>query len=105
MGGNLEAEVTITCSKELRGLLELLGDEFRFILIVSQVHFIDFAGTGEISSDAEGFTVKISKSLAEKCERCWHHRPDVGINTEYPSICARCVINVSEAEGERRSFA
>ncbi len=105
VGGNLEAEVTITCSKELRGLLELLGDEFRFILIVSQVHFIDFAGTGEISSDAEGFTVKISKSLAEKCERCWHHRPDVGINTEYPSICARCVINVSEAEGERRSFA
>jgi isoleucyl-tRNA synthetase len=27
----------------------------------------------------------------KKCERCWHWEPNVGVDPEHPTICARCV--------------
>ncbi|REJ62006.1 MAG: hypothetical protein DWQ28_12195, partial [Proteobacteria bacterium] len=41
---------------------------------------------------------------AEKCERCWHRRDDVGSYTEHPTLCGRCVSNVA-GDGETRHFA
>ena len=40
---------------------------------------------------------------APKCERCWHHRPEVGSNAEHPTLCGRCVENVA-GPGESRTF-
>ncbi|WP_372378698.1 zinc finger domain-containing protein [Vibrio natriegens] len=41
---------------------------------------------------------------SEKCDRCWHHTPDVGTIAGHEKICGRCVSNV-EGEGEVRKFA
>ncbi|MDN4705321.1 zinc finger domain-containing protein [Vibrio parahaemolyticus] len=41
---------------------------------------------------------------AEKCDRCWHHTPDVGTIAGHEKICGRCVSNV-DGEGEVRKFA
>ena len=35
--------------------------------------------------------VVIGKSDAEKCERCWRHREEVGSHEEHPTLCGRCV--------------
>ncbi|MEK9556215.1 MAG: zinc finger domain-containing protein [Gammaproteobacteria bacterium] len=45
----------------------------------------------------------VSSTSSEKCERCWHHRADVGSVSEHPTLCARCVDNV-EGLGEERTF-
>ena len=39
-----------------------------------------------------------------KCERCWHHREDVGSHSAHPTLCGRCIENVDGA-GEVRRFA
>jgi len=46
----------------------------------------------------------VKKSNHEKCVRCWHHREDVGSDTNHPELCGRCIENVS-GSGESRSFA
>jgi len=56
----------------------------------------------EIAKDG-GVWVRVQASAAQKCERCWHHRPDVGSNAEHPTICVRCVENVT-SPGEARKF-
>lgn len=48
--------------------------------------------------------LSVAKSEAAKCDRCWHHREDVGQIAEHPLLCGRCVTNI-EGEGEQRLFA
>lgn len=48
----------------------------------------------KISKGSEN--IVIEKEAAEKCERCWRHREDVGINTEHPTLCGRCADVVTE---------
>jgi len=43
-------------------------------------------------------------STAEKCERCWHYRADVGAHADHPTLCGRCYSNLFGA-GEQRKFA
>jgi isoleucyl-tRNA synthetase len=35
--------------------------------------------------------IRIEKQTAQKCERCWRHREDVGQYAEHPTLCGRCV--------------
>jgi isoleucyl-tRNA synthetase len=35
--------------------------------------------------------IVIGKSTAEKCERCWRHRGEVGSHATHPTLCGRCV--------------
>jgi isoleucyl-tRNA synthetase len=50
-----------------------------------------------------GVWIRVQASTAPKCERCWHHRPEVGSNADHPTLCGRCVVNLSEP-GEVRKF-
>ena len=38
--------------------------------------------------------ITISLEAAEKCERCWRHRTDVGSHVEHPTLCGRCASTV-----------
>ena len=40
--------------------------------------------------------IEIQKQTAEKCERCWRHRKDVGCHEEHPTLCGRCLSVVVE---------
>jgi isoleucyl-tRNA synthetase len=57
-----------------------------------------------LSTEIDGLRVVAGASPAEKCERCWHRREDVGSHAEHPTLCGRCVINV-DGPGEERRFA
>ena len=75
--------------------LQSLGDDLKFVLIVSQAELVQ--GTGELR-------VEIAPTSHQKCARCWHWRADVGTDADHPEICGRCVSNLF-GSGETRSKA
>ncbi|WP_286221881.1 isoleucine--tRNA ligase [Marinobacter apostichopi] len=103
--GSLSAEVTLFCEGDLAANLKHLGDELRFVLITSEAIVKPASEAGEAELTAcEGLRVAVTPAAHAKCERCWHHREDVGSNTQYTDLCGRCVTNL-EGPGEARAFA
>jgi isoleucyl-tRNA synthetase len=105
-GGSLSTEVTLYCPLELKEQLEKLGNELRFVLMTSEACLKDSVERSEsaMATDVEGLFVDISASESAKCERCWHHRPEVGSLPGHDDLCQRCVDNI-EGPGEIRQFA
>ncbi len=103
--GSLSAEVTLFCEGDLAANLKHLGEELRFVLITSEATVKPASEAGEAELTAyEGLRVAVTPAAHAKCERCWHHREDVGSNTQYTDLCGRCVTNL-EGPGEARAFA
>uniref|UniRef100_UPI0035B428C9 class I tRNA ligase family protein n=1 Tax=Chitinimonas sp. TaxID=1934313 RepID=UPI0035B428C9 len=94
IGSSLQAELTITADATLHPLLAALGDDLKFVLIVSKL-------TLQAGSDNK---IDVAASSAAKCERCWHYRSEVGSHAEHPSLCSRCISNLFGA-GEGRIHA
>ena len=94
VGSSLQANVQLTVNPQDHALLASLGDDLKFVFITSAITLI--AGS-EMNARA-------SASKDQKCERCWHYIPDLGINPAYPTICGRCDSNLHGA-GEVRTFA
>lgn len=107
IGSSLDAEVTVYASGEHYAALAKLQDELRFALITSGAKVEQATEQPANTELVEGFDnvwVTAGVSAHEKCVRCWHHREDVGTNTEHPELCHRCVENVAK-EGEARHYA
>lgn len=105
IGGSLAGEVVLYCNEELYDTLKSVEDELRFVLICSSA-VIKKGDVPEnaVVTDVAGLALTVNKSEHGKCARCWHHRLDVGTNSEHPELCGRCVENV-EGTGEARRFA
>jgi isoleucyl-tRNA synthetase len=104
--GSLAAEVTLYVSDELNATLSKLGDELRFVMLTSEVHLAPLAdGANAESTELDGLKVAVSGSEHQKCERCWHHRADVGTHAEHPDLCGRCISNLPKGSGEIRYYA
>ncbi len=105
IGGSLQAEVTLFCDQSLRGELEKLEDELRFVLITSKARVADLADSKDaVATELDNLEVSIRASEGSKCVRCWHYREDVGSVEAHPELCVRCVDNI-EGDGEQRSYA
>ncbi|MDB2352568.1 isoleucine--tRNA ligase [Luminiphilus sp.] len=104
--GSLDAQVTLYAEPGLFQRLGQLGDELRFVLITSEATLKPAAEAPENTpeSDVTGLAVTVSVSGHEKCERCWHRRPDVGDSQEHPTLCGRCISNI-DGQGEHRRYA
>jgi len=94
VGASLQAEVTLTVGPEDHALLHSLGDELKFVLIVSAV-------TLQLGRE---LAVQVRPSAAAKCGRCWHYRDDVEHDPAHPELCGRCTSNLHGA-GEARLVA
>ncbi len=103
---SLDAEIDLYCNDELKALLERLEDELRFVLITSDARVLTLGEKPADldASELQGLAVQVRASSHAKCPRCWHHREDVGSNSEHPELCGRCVENVT-GTGETRRFA
>lgn len=97
IGSALQAEVDLYASGDDFTLLNSLGDDLKFVFIVSRASLHEEATATEPRFE-------IASSEHEKCERCWHYRDDVNANPEHPGICGRCVDNLF-ADGEDRHYA
>ena len=97
IGSSLQAELTIKAAGEKHDLLASLDDDLKFVFITSQ------ASVEQAANEAEE-SVQVTPSEAQKCERCWHYRRDVGIDHAHAGLCGRCVANLF-GKGEARRFA
>ncbi|MFT4818310.1 MAG: isoleucyl-tRNA synthetase [Marinobacter psychrophilus] len=103
--GSLSAEVTLFCDGELAEKLKYLGEELRFVLITSEADVKPASEAVDAEQTVyEGLSVQVRPASNTKCERCWHHRADVGSHADHPDLCSRCVTNVY-GSGETRAFA
>ncbi|PXX94917.1 isoleucine--tRNA ligase [Halomonas sp. LBP4] len=104
--GSLAAEVTLFVDDGLRATLAKLGDELRFVMLTSEVRLAPLADGGEAeATELDGLRVAVAASGHTKCERCWHHREEVGSYSEHPDLCGRCISNLPDGPGETRRFA
>ena len=110
IGASLEARAVIYADGELYNDIAALEDELRFVLLTS---YAEVKPMAEKPSDlepleVEGLTFAVAVSALgdeyHKCERCWHHRDDVGKVEAHPTLCGRCVENLSPL-GEERKYA
>ena len=106
VGSGLSAEVDLFCDGQLADDLARLGEELRFVLIVSRasVNAGTHAPEQAVATEVVGLSLRVTASEHEKCERCWHHREDVGQEAAHAGLCLRCVSNVA-GDGELRRFA
>ncbi|ABV35805.1 isoleucyl-tRNA synthetase [Shewanella sediminis HAW-EB3] len=106
IGGSLEAEITLYADDALSQALATLGDELRFVLLTSKTQIVALSSAPADAIETEMTSLKLGlhKAESEKCERCWHHREDVGQVEAHPTLCTRCVTNI-EGDGEVRQFA
>jgi isoleucyl-tRNA synthetase len=94
LGSSLQANISLTVGAQDHALLASLGDDLKFVFITSAIELI--AG--------DALSISTSASKAVKCERCWHYRDDVGLDTAHPTLCGRCTSNLFGA-GEVRTVA
>jgi isoleucyl-tRNA synthetase len=105
IGSSLDAEVDLYCDEKNHQALRLFKDELRFIFITSsaRIHLLGDK-PADCTEATNGVFIKVRPSTHQKCVRCWHHRQEVGDNTQHPELCHRCVENVA-GSGEKREFA
>ncbi|MGB4361988.1 MAG: isoleucine--tRNA ligase [Rhodoferax sp.] len=94
LGSSLQARVTLTVGPDDHALLASLGDDLKFVFITSAMDLL--AG--------DALSIQVSPSNDTKCERCWHYRDDVGVDSAHPTLCGRCTSNLFGA-GETRTVA
>jgi isoleucyl-tRNA synthetase len=97
IGSSLQAELALKAAGDKYDVLASLDDDLKFVFITSQASV-------EKVADAAQEAVAVTPSTAEKCERCWHYRRDVGHDAAHPGLCARCTSNLFGA-GEARRYA
>jgi isoleucyl-tRNA synthetase len=94
IGSSLQAAVTLHAAPDTLALLAPLGDDLRFVLIVSHCTLLA----------AETDRIDVAPAPGTKCERCWHVREDIGVDPAQPGLCGRCISNL-QGPGEVRSHA
>jgi len=95
IGGNLQAQVTLTAVDPVFSVLERFKHDLRYFFIVSAVEVIKGSGNGDAP-----VVVEVSKAPGEKCERCWNFSTHVGEDKNYPTVCERCSAVLKEIDGE-----
>jgi isoleucyl-tRNA synthetase len=93
IGGNLQAQVTLTAADPVFSALDRFKDDLRYFFIVSAVD----VKKGSANGDA-AVVVNVSKAPGEKCERCWNFSTHVGEDKNYPTVCERCSAVLKEIE-------
>jgi len=109
IGAPLDAVVDVYADGPLAASLAALGDELRFVFITSDAKVHPAAtrppeAVPAVEADEPAVWIRVQRSGATKCVRCWHRRDDVGTVAQHPELCGRCVVNL-EGAGETRRFA
>ncbi|MGC2720901.1 MAG: isoleucine--tRNA ligase [Candidatus Acidiferrales bacterium] len=99
ISSGLEARVTLVGEGDLLSSLKKYAKLLPGLFIVSQVEIAE----GEIpdavaAPGLPGLKIQVSRALGSKCERCWNFSTHVGENSDFPTVCERCVTALEEIE-------
>jgi isoleucyl-tRNA synthetase len=106
IGSALDAEIMLFADGKIYEALAALKNELRFVLITSDAKVLPLTAKESLAELTEipNLWVHLKVSSHSKCARCWQRREDVGADTNHPTLCGRCVTNLT-APGETRHFA
>jgi len=97
IGSGLEAQVELLASGNLFATLQKHVAGLRELFIVSRVKLTPV----EAPNGNSPLEVRVAKADGAKCERCWTYSPEVGKDTDYPTVCERCSAALKEiADGK-----
>jgi len=82
IGLSLDAQVHLHLPEKEYLFLQPYAQDLKSILIVSSV---------TLHREEKGVSVGILRADGEKCERCWNYDVSVGIDSQHPTACGRCV--------------
>ena len=68
------------------------------LFIVSQVELAGGSLPGAEEGVIRGLRIAIRHAEGSKCERCWNYSVQVGRDSEFPTLCERCVPVVREMQ-------
>ncbi len=86
IGNALEAYVVLSLPREHR-VHQLKISEIEEFLILSHVDLVATDGHSE---------AVVTKTPYPRCERCWRHKPTVGLQPDHPTLCDRCAEVVTD---------
>ena len=103
IGKSLEAKIVWLTGEGLKSTVAAQQnlEDVRELFNVSQIQIetcpVDKIPIAGSDKPLTGHFTKISvfKADGQKCERCWHWETDIGLNSDHPTICGRCVKAVS----------
>jgi isoleucyl-tRNA synthetase len=99
ISGALEAKVVLSATPELASVLQQYHSWLPGLFIVSQVELATSASADAQKSELlPGLSVSVQRADGTKCERCWNYSTHVGENSDYPTVCERCVKALAEIE-------
>jgi len=75
-----ECDIEISCKKEA---FEALSGIEAYLPLVFLVSSVSVKEAGELK-------IEVKKTSNVKCERCWRYLPDVGTDSDHPTLCKRC---------------
>ena len=103
--GGLTAEVSLYAEPALFDILNILGDELKFVLITSRASLLPVSEKtiDAIDTTIDGLSLVLTPSKHERCDRCWHQTLTVGQDNTHPKLCERCIDNV-DGQGEQRFY-
>lgn len=102
IGSSLEAGIGIYVEGEVKNFVEENLELLKMAAIVSHMEIVGESPKGDNvfeSADIPGLIVNVQKAPGEKCERCWTYRTTVGGDSNYPTLCGRCVGHLGEMRG------
>ncbi len=92
----VETETLPQKPDHIKGMIAGNGvDELRYFLITSKVELLESPEAVknlEYKSISDTLGVGVVKADGEKCDRCWNYSTHVGVSSEEPTICERCVV-------------
>jgi isoleucyl-tRNA synthetase len=88
IGSGLQAKVILKTGNAVQyAAIEGKRDLLEAVFIVSQVELLNQGG--------QGWDIKVVAADGTKCGRCWNYRIDVGNSPDHPTLCGRCVQQLS----------
>jgi isoleucyl-tRNA synthetase len=88
IGAPLEAQVQVSANGDLLPLLQQYLAQLPELFVVSNAT-LQSAGGPEAD-------IAVARADGQKCERCWKYTTDVGSDSRFPTVCARCARAVAE---------
>jgi isoleucyl-tRNA synthetase len=97
IGSGLAAAVDLYVHPQDMNWLQNYASELKFLFITSacETHeHLKAPSSDTYFAQELDIDIVVKAANGEKCERCWHRHPSVGMVESHPSLCQRCTDNI-----------
>jgi isoleucyl-tRNA synthetase len=90
IGKSLTAQIQLYAAQDAKELLSSLTNLDQLFIVSQAVLAGELNEAPEHALKFEKVAVVVTQAEGETCERCWIVTPEVGQNTNHPTLCPRC---------------